>query len=348
MSPDLLAKLANFIEQTYGFAGKLTRIEGGLNNQNFLLQTSSGFFHIKWYTKGTPEYRFIREAYAFLILDGGKTIGTPRFIHTISGELRATFNGRVLSCFTFLSGQMKYSLIDAPQDSKTVRSMGRVLAAIHAGLNRPDAKLEPAQSIMPPVMPEERIQGLLLDAAKAVGAVLPASIVFRGLSSIEDALRKLTNTGAPIMCIHGDFQAGNLLFDGDEIVDVCDFEYSDVSFRVFDLAMAMSVLLTSSCSDLDEVMSLCVGLLDGYTSHTHVPWQEVESEALGPLVLFSLFLNLSWAISRKDDPDYSAVIGTFLAKTITSCIEWGQQLAYSEDFIQGQKCLNTPASNATR
>jgi Ser/Thr protein kinase RdoA (MazF antagonist) len=318
MSPDLIAQLTSFIEQTYGFAGKITRIAGGLNNENFLLQTSSGFFHIKWYTKGTPEYRFVREAYAFLILDGGHTIGAPKFVPTRSGELRTIFNGRILSCFTFLSGQIKYSLIDAPKDLKTARSMGRALAAIHTALNRPEAKFKVAQSIMPPVSPKEHMQDLLLDSAKAVGAVLPASIVFRGLSSIENALKRLADKDAPIMRIHGDFQAGNLFFDGDEIVDVCDYEYSDINFRVFDLAMAISNLLTSSSADPNEAISISRALFDGYASNTNVPWHDIESEALGPLVLFSLLLNLSWAISRKDDPDYSAMIGTFLAKTIVT------------------------------
>jgi Ser/Thr protein kinase RdoA (MazF antagonist) len=347
MSADQIAKLASFIEETYGLAGKLTRIEGGLNNDNFLLQATSGLFHIKWYTKGTPEYRFVREAYALLILDGGKTIGSPRFVPTLSGDLRTTFNGRVLSCFTFLSGQIKYSLIEAPRDIQSVRSMGRALASIHTALNRPDTKFEVAQSMMPPVIPMERMQELLLDSAKTVGAILPASIVFRGLASIESALRKLTDNNAPIIRIHGDFQGGNLLFEGDEIVDVCDYEYSDISFRVFDLAMAISILLTSSSSDRDEALGLSRSLFDGYTSNTHVTWQDIESEALGPLVLFSLFLNLSWAISRKDDPDHSTMIGTFLAKTISCCIEWGQQLTRSESFVTAQKCLKTPASNTT-
>lgn len=347
MSVDLFTNLSRFIQQTYGFTGKITRIDGGLNNENFLLTTNSGLYHIKWYTKGTPEYRFIREAYAFLILDGGTTIGAPKFVPTTSGELRTTFNGRVLSCFTFLSGGMKYSLIESPRDLKTARSMGRALAAIHKGLNRSDSKFELVQSILPPALPEERIQELLLDSAKAVGSILPSSMVFSGLSSIESALKNLTDMGAPIMRIHGDFQSGNLLFDGDDIVEVCDFEYSDVSFRVFDVAMALSILLTGSSSDAEEAMNICLALIDAYTAHTHIPWQDVESETLGPLVLFSLFLNLSWAISRKDDRDYQIMIGTFLAKTISCCIEWSEQLSLPDCFIQAQKCLKMPASNTT-
>jgi hypothetical protein len=130
-----------------------------------------------------------------------------------------------------------------------------------------------------------------------------------------------------------------------EIVDMLSREprvrkYVLITAIVSATCMVLLVVLASA-------MNLCLALFDAYIAHTHVPWQDVESEALGPLVLFSLFLNLSWAISRKDDRDYVVVIGTFLAKTISCCIEWSQQLSLRDCFIQAQKCLKIPASNTT-
>lgn len=332
MVDKILADLTTYFHATYGIQGTVTRLSGGLNNENFLITAANSRYHMKWYETDTPVEKLQREAEALLILEEAKRVSVPAFIPTLTGELRGTFQGRSISCFSFLNGIQKYTLVDAPRSLGTSRSMARTLAILHSDLNNPSPALRFPFLPNKPPKPGNRLKDLLKDCADSLTGALDAAFLKSSLESIDSASENLIFHEQPFIRIHGDFQLSNVFFDGEEIGAVCDFEYSEWEFRAFDCAMALSIILSSSVAAGIDANDHCAAFVESYAAKAEIPWSEIESEALGPLILLSLFLNLSWALSKKSDLDYHGLVDTFLRQTRECCLMWGEKLNTSDFY----------------
>lgn len=309
-----LELLSSFIRETYGFEGQISVMSGGLNNDNFVISGDTGRFTIKWYYPDTPGERLDLEREALLLLDGGSRIGAPRFVPARDGNLRTTLSGRTVSCFTFLAGAPKYSLIDAPRESEVVSSMGRALGLIHTDLNRWTTLGEQLFLKRKPA-PSRRLVEFAEQGAGLCSARIPHDILHSSLRAIESGFALLTEEKQPFIRIHGDFQPGNLFFDGPDVVEICDFEYSSWEFRLFDLAMAVSILISGSSSHGTDGERIVRDFTRSYDSTALCPITTIEKRVFGPALVLSYLLNLSWAIPRLEDPSHGETVRQFYDQT---------------------------------
>jgi aminoglycoside phosphotransferase (APT) family kinase protein len=140
--------------------------------------------------------------------------------------------GATWCLFSFLPGAPR-----AKADAKEQRSRGRLLAALHeatasmtdlgqrGGFDRCDAiVLDPELEV----------------AVRAYERVRPAEarMMRWHIDRARERFASLDLAGVEEIVLHGDFASWNVLFDGDELSGILDFEATHMNFRVADFALA--------------------------------------------------------------------------------------------------------------
>jgi Ser/Thr protein kinase RdoA (MazF antagonist) len=248
-----LKSLQHVLEQQFGLSGDLRRVETGLSHDNFRL----GEVFVKLYSEGVTAEALRNEELAL-----EKVKDAPRLIPARSGESRVLCQARVLSCFSSVPGVVKYTLIESPEDPEEIRDLGRYLAKLHKMLN----------------------------TGAWSGSTGTLSLLFSEF--VREGVESLRISGAPQLTLHGDFQPGNILYENDQISGVCDFEYALRDFRVFEIAMALSNLISGGGGEPSSVID---SFLSGYGGI-----EEVEQGVLPDLIRVSFELNLRWVRERME------------------------------------------------
>lgn len=60
-----------------------------------------------------------------------------------------------------------------------------------------------------------------------------------GLFRIEETLARFSLDGLPRLAIHGDYHPGNVVFQGDGVAGILDFDWARMDFRLTDVALAL-------------------------------------------------------------------------------------------------------------
>jgi Ser/Thr protein kinase RdoA (MazF antagonist) len=133
------------------------------------------------------------------------------------------------------------------------REAGIMLGRFHRTLEDFDAAGRPPLGV-PPLEPMRARFDLALnsDLAESLGSRIDKSPVLSGFFDCidwqkevvplyEEFHRKFLSAGPPPApwVTHGDWHANNLFFEEDKIVSVIDFHLTDISFRLYDLAVAL-------------------------------------------------------------------------------------------------------------
>jgi len=128
----------------------------------------------------------------------------------------------------------------------------------------------------------------LLECIEACAELLPRS---QPLVCAPDA-------GA-ILLVHGDFHPGNLLFVGEELKGIVDFEHVHMEDPLFDLGYAALMFCTDWTAKPDETNSLndqfLSALLEGYSGGDMKP---INADALAKHLVSACILIASWLLAR--------------------------------------------------
>jgi Ser/Thr protein kinase RdoA (MazF antagonist) len=278
----------------------------GLSHDVFALAAGEGeqATIFKLYSKDTAIERIRSEVETCQALSRRNFTLAPEVLCTTQNLAIVECAARSGVLFSRLPGQVRYTLCTVPELCTEIEELGRVLALLHRELR------EISRSFV--FSPFDS-----LSVIDTVGAVLGKDKrelmlnALRGLSQTFGAVRKDALVWHPI---HGDFHPQNVLWERATISGVVDFEYSAHAPRAFDLAMALSNLLSGSEANLRRVGEVTGQFLQAYEEELDNSLNRTEREALPALLLFSFALNIQWALSHKQRPDVSE----YLAQSINA------------------------------
>lgn len=199
------------------------------------------------------------------VLDALAGMSVPRLVPTRDGRPMTSLAGKPCLLFEALHGasHAARALTDAQ-----LAALGRTVAAMHAVPT-------PAGLALHRFHPRRVYESLWLPVRQRVGAEHPAAasaldaVFARGWEAYAfDAL--------PQAIVHGDLFADNVLFEGDAVTGVLDFEAAGVGPRLFDLAVAVHALCFDAAARTFEV-GRARALADGYRAGTALTAGEVAA-----------------------------------------------------------------------
>ena len=277
--------------------GELLAAKGiaeGVENSNYFIHTTKGFFILTLYEKRVHEEDL---PYFLGLMEhlSEKGLVCPRPVRDIKGEALGRLAGRPAAIVTFLDGMS----VKRPAASHC-RALGEALARLHRGGADFAVTRRNALSVggwRP-----------LFEAAAP-----RADSVTKGLSAeIETALSALERgwpTELPVGNIHADLFPDNVFFIGKELSGVIDFYFACTDALAYDLA----VCLNAWCFEPDCSFNRTKGqaFLSGYCSLRPLEAAEIEALPLlarGAALRFLLTRLVDWlnvpqgALVRPKDP----------------------------------------------
>jgi homoserine kinase type II len=288
-------ELQAFLAQ-YDLGGLLSYkgIAEGVENSNYVLHTSQGYFILTLYEKRVDagDLPFFLKLLEHLAARG---LTCPQPVKTRKGEALGKLAGRPAAIFTFLDG------VWARRPSVAhCAGVGEALAKLHlAGLD----------------FPQRRANTLSLDGWRTLyeGARGRADTVIPGLAETIDAeLSRLERSwphDLPVGVIHGDLFPDNVLFLDTRLSGLIDFYFACTDMLAYDVA----ICLNAWCFEPDHAYNVTKGraLLSHYVCARALSETEVAALPLlcrGAALRFLLTRLVDWfatppgALVRPKDP----------------------------------------------
>ncbi|MBT3397625.1 phosphotransferase [archaeon] len=214
-----------------GKVKKISSIGGGLVNYNFNVKTDGGDYVFRFLGRKLDDYKKRKLKLEFRVLNYLKKkkfpYRIPDPIKNKKGQVLTTVKGRNLWIYERIKGK-KVSKINGAQ----LKSLVKALAVYHKYVSSMNARrlkedyiwLMKKYSVMEKVKPKNKVDRIMLE----------------NIDLFKDCLKDVSiNLETGLLANHTDFHQGNLLFDGNEVVGILDFESVIVSPRVRDIAYAV-------------------------------------------------------------------------------------------------------------
>lgn len=179
-------------------------------------------------------------------------------------------NTRIFAVYEFLGGEDKYTWIDNVCTPTELHNLGALLARLHnctrdfdpGPVNKAEPKIEVLLPDMKRIFRELAAQPLDNKFHEYFGMTLPRiiEIIDRNIIPTEAYARM------PITPVHGDYHAGNVKFDGENVIGLFDFDWSKMDVRLFDVCLGMVYCCSSWHVATDGQLRLddCRSFLEGY------------------------------------------------------------------------------------
>lgn len=226
-------------------------IAAGTVNTNVKVETGEGLRFLR-INEGKAVDDVAREA-AIVEHVAGRGVPTPPPERTIGGEAFAAWQGQLVSLFPWRAGR---TLARAEITPAHAAAAGAALARLHlAGPSFADHR---------PGRYEPDEIGRRLERVRAVApsdAALAEAVAVLGpeLALLERDRR----TDLPLGLIHGDLFIDNVLFEGDRLVALLDFEQASWGRLAYDLAVTLLAFAFARDDFQPEVVR---ALVSGYTA----------------------------------------------------------------------------------
>ncbi len=261
---------------------------------------------------------FLHEAINFL---NSRGYPAPEVMRTRSGSTFSLWGDRIVEIHRFIK-----------HDEGTHRDWQRMLSAatalgdLHAHMN----EFRPSTSPVPPEMRNDlqpaECWSMLPFAERSIesqiGVHPQAEAVRRTLDMARDLLPRIMDNyerisgGLPWMFVHGDYHFWNVLYRGDEVIGVVDYDFLQERDRLFDVAYALQGVV-NYLNYVENRPSEEYGLLnwnnvrlwvDQYDDATHMPLTTQERERL-PMEILRVYLVNLIVCANQPDP-VNSVLGS--------------------------------------
>lgn len=204
----------------------------GLVNETAFAETSMGRYVIRRNQRriGRASLELRHQLHAWL---RSYDVPCPRIIPTIKGDTAVEIDGRIFEVATFLKGE-DYCPIRPAQSA----SVGMVLAEYHQSVDGFPGK----PSIQPPRYNPSILLGFTerLLQRDLLGDLTPQlSWYDRRAAELHARLTDKDYANLPHVLIHGDIHRDNLLFMGDQVSALLDFDQVVIDARLVDVADAL-------------------------------------------------------------------------------------------------------------
>jgi len=277
--------------------GELLAYKGiaeGVENSNFLVHTSRGYFILTLYERRVAE----RDLPFFLALMehlAGRGITCPQPVKNRNGETLGRLAGRPAAIVTFLDG-----IWMRRPSAAHCAALGEALARLHlAGADfamRRDNALSVAGWRQLFTACSDRVDAVQRD----LGSVLAADLVL---------FERAWPTGLPQGVIHADLFPDNVFFLGDKLSGLIDFYFACTDTLAYDVA----ICLNAWCFEPDHAYNVTKGraLLTNYAKTrplSPAEWEHLPLLARGAAFRFLLTRLVDWldvppgALVRPKDP----------------------------------------------
>ena len=291
-----------------GAAERLTGIEEGVENSNYLLETKRDRFILTLFEKRvhSDDLPFFLSLMDFLARSG---IACPVPVYANDGKALRKLCDRWAIIVTFLPGR------PAPRiDPGICAKVGAMMARLHqAGQPFPNGRRNDLSVTDWPV---------LLERCQDVCGAEQAELI----SELWRALYQITERwpiDLPVGVIHADLFPDNLFFQDDRVTGIIDFYFACHDILAYDLAVGLNAWCRRRDGSCDSALMLA--FCRGYEDIR--PLQNSEREAMGWLMAgaalrFALTRLYDWvgapvgALVRPKDPmEYVRVLRAALTET---------------------------------
>ena len=252
-------------------------IEQGAGNSNYLVTTNQGKFIL---TVFEIDHVFVDNMIEVLVLLERAEFPSPRIKYTAVGDALTKFQGKPVLVKPYIDGRVVKVLND-----RQLNQLGAALAKLH--------KLP-----VPELLPNSHVY-----IVEIYPKVLEKGTNVKYKAWLEERYQYIVKnipSGLPRGLNHGDLFFDNVLFEGDNLKAMIDFEESCQTYRVFDLGMAVVGLCTiNSCVALNKVRAL----VNGYQQVRKL--EEKEKESLQLFIELGAALTSAWRFWKFniDAPD---------------------------------------------
>ncbi|MFM7084302.1 MAG: homoserine kinase [Hyphomicrobium sp.] len=235
-------------------------IAEGVENTNYLLQTTSGRFILTLYEKRVAfeDLPFFLQLIEHLSKNG---IPCPIPVHSLNGSILQDISGRKAAIFSFLDG---FSISNPKIDH--CRQVGQALAELHLAAN--NFKLSRRNSLG---------QGTWRSFFNKFRA--RSDLISEGLSTLIDLELNYLDIEWPLQLpqgiIHADLFPDNVFFQNDRLSGLIDFYFACNDMLAYDLAICINAWCFRSDFSFDPHKSSA--LLDAYNDIR--PMSENEKNA---------------------------------------------------------------------
>lgn len=254
-----------------------------------------------------------RVEYLHALIDGIRAEGipAPEVIRSRNGRSWTQWGERVVEIHRFVAHDPGIH-----RDWQRMYAAASALGDLHRALAKAAANRTPVPPEMRNDVPPEQCWTLLQEAeaslpdlamdtgASATDQAAATEVVCRARALVEPLLKDYhRHVGRlPWMTVHGDYHFWNVLYRGDEIAAVVDFDFIQERERLFDIAYALQNVVThlrgvhgvgpdgiSLRAPADLPWANVRLWLDHYDAATHLPLTEAERRWL-PRELLRVFL----------------------------------------------------------
>ena len=288
---DLAPFLANYdIGELLAYKG----IAEGVENSNYLVHSSQGYFFLTLYERRVAE----RDLPFFLGLMehlAGRGINCPQPVKNKAGETVGRLAGRPAAVVTFLDGMS----IRRPSVAHCA-ALGVALARLHLAGADFAMRRENALSVAGWRQLYEGCRARINEVQRDLQAVVAAEL---------EMLERDWPRGLPEGVIHADLFPDNVFFLGDKLSGLIDFYFACIDILVYDVA----ICLNAWCFEADHSYNVTKGraLLTSYAktrSLSPLEWEKLPLLARGAALRFLHTRLVDWldvppgALVRPKDP----------------------------------------------
>ncbi len=209
----------------YGDLVSAKGIAEGVENSNYLVDTTTGRFILTLYEKrvSADDLPFFMAMLDHLAVDGNPV---PRALPDRSGALIHELCGRPACLIEFLTGVS----VSHPTEAQA-RAAGAAMGSLHISLA--GFAQERANTLGP-----DGWRTLLAKCGRDLDAIEPG--LFDTVSAAADAVVAAWPAGLPRSVIHADLFPDNVLMLGDRVTGLIDFYFACTDIRAYDLAIMHS------------------------------------------------------------------------------------------------------------
>lgn len=243
-------------------------------------------------------------------------------IRTSAGWPWAMFRDRLIELEPFVASTHRMNTVD-----RVVKALP-LLGRVHVALSELDIEGDPRTPVFSNYLPLEDLATSVAVGTRRIRGWTPTTREAWLADAADRLAERVLELGrrfdldAPPQLGHGDFWDNNVLFKGDDVVLLTDFDFLGPRRRVEDLALTL-YFVSMDITDVSRDEEALGTLLDAYESGLDRPVTEDEREALPIAMARQPLWSVGVWVALLDD---EAAARRHLAAT-AEALEWGLRLA---------------------